>query len=802
MHTAVNALEENLDLNVLFTVLDSNGQALPKEAIKFEGEGSAFGPTFQAAPAAVTEATTPIRIALVIDASGSMEAEINDVRNAAINFVGKIPSNAQVAVFKFSDTVEQVQGFTTKDQIGLVQNAILTITNRAPGTGNTCIFVAAREAIKVANEGIDANNVVRPAVVLFTDGKDSEAGDCGPIKQDQVVTEARQSGLIPTQVHTIGLCNDDGCSNVNRDVLSSLASDTFASTKSGKLDELDNLFNAILAALNSQFMATTSLKPTLGQNQVTLQFNGAKVNDAPAPVSMTTAFNSPKNYAAPPTRVVLKERSPLSEQNEYQVTLNVTNPEQVALITLAVRDASNNTVSQQTFTNISESMVVTHTPEGLKEGADFATVITAVDKSGKEIPNDQGEFPAAALPGKFVPPEKAPLSFEFAQNPTFDPATGEFTIKLSQVQSGKDVKLLYNGAITEGARPVMEIPEGVYSGSDILVKLVPAELEALEQTQQNRTYTIRLVLTDQVNGVTATKETPTTVAPPAQIGFFQRILLTVRNPVVLGSIVVVVVVIAGVMVVLANRKARRDIPLPSPFNEATGVAPWQPSQPGRPATAGSKPSQPAKPAAGPSKPPQPVKPPVSGKPPQPNKPSLTPARPSMPGKAKSASGPYAGGATQIGDELGQGAAAIPHAVPEALITIVATPEPGLNQSRVARELPCVIGRENCAVIIAGDRKISRRHVEISVRGNKVIIKDLDSANGTALVVADPPNQAATFAVKKQLDRGASVEWDNHSLIRLGPNTILRLMLPGWPPRDDESSTIIDGEPDNRTQIAG
>lgn len=808
LHSAVDAKDESLDLNVLFTVLDSNGQALPKEAIKFEGEGNAFGPGFEAAPATVAEATTPIRIALVIDASGSMAEEINDVRNAAINFVGKIPSNAQVAVFKFAENVEQVQGFTTKDQIGLVQNAILTITNRPPGTGNTCIFLAARDAIKAANAGIDENNVARPAVVLFTDGKDSEAGDCGPIKQDQVVTEAKQAGLIPTQVHTIGLCNDDACSNVNRDALSSLASNTNASTKAGKLGDLENLFNAILAVLNTQFMATTSVKPRLGDNPFTIQFDGAKINDAPAPVALTSAFVSPRDYGAPATKVVLVGRTFDPDTNEYTVTMNVVNPEQVDRIVVLVRDAGNNTVSEQSFTTITESMVVTHPPDGLKEGADFFTDIKAFDKNGQEITSDEGKSPLATMPGKFVPRAAEPLSFEYALQPEFNRQTGEFEIKLSQVQSAKDAKLLFKGSISEGTRPVMQIPEGVFNGSDIKVRLVDAELSELQQAQQPKTYTISLTLSDPVSGVVASKDTPTTVAPAARVGFVARILATVRNPAVLGSILVIVVLIAAVAIILTTRKTRRDIPLPSPFNEATGVGPsggWQQSTPARPATPSRAASSPGKPAAAGKAPSNPIKPPSN-----PIKSPSNAGRQSTPGSLRPMSAPV-GGATMMGEEaapptampaVGRPSSGQPVAVPEALITIVATPEPALNQGRVARELPFVIGRENCSVVISGDRKISRQHVEVSLQGNKIMVKDLDSANGTTLVVPDPPGQLNAFAVKQQLARGASVEWDNHSLLRLGPNTVLRLMLPGWPPKDDDSSTMIDGETDNRTQIAG
>lgn len=44
-------------------------------------------------------------------------------------------------------------------------------------------------------------------------------------------------------------------------------------------------------------------------------------------------------------------------------------------------------------------------------------------------------------------------------------------------------------------------------------------------------------------------------------------------------------------------------------------------------------------------------------------------------------------------------------------------------------LPCTIGRKECDLIL-DDRMISRRHAELKIVGNKLVIEDLDSRNGT------------------------------------------------------------------------
>lgn len=44
----------------------------------------------------------------------------------------------------------------------------------------------------------------------------------------------------------------------------------------------------------------------------------------------------------------------------------------------------------------------------------------------------------------------------------------------------------------------------------------------------------------------------------------------------------------------------------------------------------------------------------------------------------------------------------------------------------------VIGREDVDVLISGDRYVSGRHAEVELVGDQVILRDLDSRNGTYL----------------------------------------------------------------------
>jgi hypothetical protein len=44
-------------------------------------------------------------------------------------------------------------------------------------------------------------------------------------------------------------------------------------------------------------------------------------------------------------------------------------------------------------------------------------------------------------------------------------------------------------------------------------------------------------------------------------------------------------------------------------------------------------------------------------------------------------------------------------------------------------LPCVIGRKGCDLVL-NDSRVSRRHAELKIVGQKLVIEDLKSTNGT------------------------------------------------------------------------
>ncbi len=102
------------------------------------------------------------------------------------------------------------------------------------------------------------------------------------------------------------------------------------------------------------------------------------------------------------------------------------------------------------------------------------------------------------------------------------------------------------------------------------------------------------------------------------------------------------------------------------------------------------------------------------------------------------------------------------------LVFVNTPAQSLVKSRVAIEFdvfPVVsIGRNPENVIVVPDQEVSRKHAQLSLEGGKVILKDMQSANGTFVYDG------------KQFQRvNGSVEIKPNTILKFGSGTIVRLV---------------------------
>lgn len=103
-----------------------------------------------------------ISCVLLLDTTGSMQFALPALKNAALRLIAELRPEDSVAVYSFSDSVTELQPFTTDKDAA--KRAVLG----ARAAGNTALYDA------MARVGQDLTGLAgKKVIVLFTDGKDN-----------------------------------------------------------------------------------------------------------------------------------------------------------------------------------------------------------------------------------------------------------------------------------------------------------------------------------------------------------------------------------------------------------------------------------------------------------------------------------------------------------------------------------------------------------------------------------------------------------------------------------------------------
>jgi VWFA-related protein len=147
-------------VRVPVSVLDKGGQpmlGLRKEDFEIADDGKRQEVTL------FSGERTPLRIALVLDLSGSMDNKIRQVEEALRHFIDLLEPQDQILVLTFSDRVRMVQDFTAD------RERLARVLDMLEPDGPTALYDATYEAIRrVADAPAESK-----AVVLVTDGVDT-----------------------------------------------------------------------------------------------------------------------------------------------------------------------------------------------------------------------------------------------------------------------------------------------------------------------------------------------------------------------------------------------------------------------------------------------------------------------------------------------------------------------------------------------------------------------------------------------------------------------------------------------------
>ncbi|HEX9636434.1 MAG TPA: VWA domain-containing protein [Acidobacteriota bacterium] len=179
MHQQVLLVE--LDL----TVLDRNGRRVgdiePEDLQVFEDGARQRIDSFALEP-------RPLRLALVLDSSASMQRKLWRAQEAAIQFLGALAPDDRAAVIDFDDRI-RVAAVLSGDREALVRGV-----KSARADGKTHLFDALGAGVELVAGAPES----RRAVILLTDGRDEGSAETFA----GVVEQARRSGAA---CYAIGL---------------------------------------------------------------------------------------------------------------------------------------------------------------------------------------------------------------------------------------------------------------------------------------------------------------------------------------------------------------------------------------------------------------------------------------------------------------------------------------------------------------------------------------------------------------------------------------------------------------------
>ena len=713
---------EAFNLNVYFIITDQFGRPVSKATntnIDSATLQLLWGENAHPVTAEVADPATDFYIALLIDASGSMKKRIgnstreviDDVKLAARSVIVDAPPNARFAIYQFSENEkpEQIIDFLSiNDQTRLLNH--LSLVQAISGSG-TCLYDAVDSVIKDLAEV--APNPKRRAIILFTDGKDERRGSDGPCSKRDARTVIGEAQAFDVPIHTIGLCDDGNCNNINEADLRSLAQETFAWSATGGVTELQDLFEEIMESLDSQWVVRANVYPGQGDNQAALR---VKLSDDNTFLQTDKIrFASPKDYnaPAPPASATLDQ---FTEDKSidvdgrlksfyYRFNLDVSSadPQSIHQINIQVEN-SNEVIVQQSLVDYFSQVLEIPIDATTFDPGDYRILVKALDANGQVIPDIEGNpilvnksFTHAEVPS----PDQ--IAFEIKTiKPDFE--TGLLTIELSGLPDLTTKDLLYSGFIRDEAKqPIADLPEDLLKETQIQLPLP----DAMRGLEVERNFEGKIVIRRANTDITSEAQLEFPVTPPPPVGLLTRVGNTlITNPAYLISIIVIVAIVAVWIIYQKRPTPKTDLPAPM-----------------------SVPS--SNPASGP-------RPPVNPK-----------------------TEPFFGPENLDNDET---LAYTPTFVDLRVRLKVVFPTALANQGKVFTNFPIIIGRkQTCHFLISEDNRVSGEHAKIITRGEKVFITDMGSTNGT-------------FIKDQKLAPNQETQLIGSTTIRLGPQLQLELEI--------------------------
>jgi Ca-activated chloride channel homolog len=232
---------ETREVDVVFTVTDKHGRFIKNLTREdFKVLDNKKPPARVLNFAAQTD--LPLRVGLLVDASGSIRERFRFEQETAAEFLASIirPKVDKAFVVGFDSNPEVTQDFTNNPE--LLSKGVHMLR---PG-GGTALYDAIYQACRKKLWHTGDNEAVRKAIIVVSDGDDNQS----TITREEAIEMAQRAEVI---IYTIST-NNSGTLQKGDEVLGQIASATGGRAFFPfKLEDLSNAFNDVQEELRSQY---------------------------------------------------------------------------------------------------------------------------------------------------------------------------------------------------------------------------------------------------------------------------------------------------------------------------------------------------------------------------------------------------------------------------------------------------------------------------------------------------------------------------------------------------------------------
>ncbi len=244
-------------VNIMFEVTDINGKGVPSlvtSDFEVQEDGKAVSPTESAMTVKNKDGIAyNMKTVLMLDNSASVGTNLDEIKNAAKNLVGKIVSQQEIALYVFSEEAIMVHDFT--NDIGSLTAAINSISL---GYATTNLYGSIETGVSRWEDFYSTLAIEQGFMIVITDGSDTQGSS---------TLQNALEAIGEKKVYTVGLGSEQDVS-----ALKQLGTAGFYSLEnySQLSEQFNEIQNEIISYANS-FYYLYYMSPKRGNNDHSLK---------------------------------------------------------------------------------------------------------------------------------------------------------------------------------------------------------------------------------------------------------------------------------------------------------------------------------------------------------------------------------------------------------------------------------------------------------------------------------------------------------------------------------------------------